>query len=57
MQTTTYFECFSAANYQDLGKLINGFLAKYSNWELISVSHVLFPGGVSAACVFKMKGT
>ena len=56
METTTHLEFFSAATYHEVQKLVNDFLAKYSSWQLISISHALFNGGVSVACVFKMKG-
>ncbi len=47
---------FSEQNYQALTAKLDSFLKGYPDWETISVSHELFPGGVSVAIVMKFTG-
>lgn len=56
MKLITVVRFLEAPNYSAAEAKIENYLLKFPNWEVVSLSHALFPGGISAALVLKYRG-
>jgi len=56
MKLVTVVRFLEAPNYSAAEAKIENYLLNFPNWEVVSLSHALFPGGISAALVLKYRG-
>jgi hypothetical protein len=56
MKLVTVVRFLEATNYSAAEAKIENYLLNFPNWEVVSMSHALFPGGISAALVLKYRG-
>ncbi|MEO6230234.1 MAG: hypothetical protein ABJB11_22385 [Ferruginibacter sp.] len=56
MKLATVVRFLEAPNYSAAEEKIEKYLLSFPNWEVVSLSHALFPEGISAALVLKYRG-